>query len=104
MKNTGWLIVFAADVLLDIIAVVSGWNEIRFISKPLIVILLAIFLWKSVSVKNRSFRLIFAALIFSELGDVFLLFEAQQSPFLFGLLGFLIAHIFLFCFSFAPAG
>jgi uncharacterized membrane protein YhhN len=98
MKNTGWLIVFAADVLLDIIAVVSGWNEIRFISKPLIVISLGIFLWRSVSVKNRSFWLIFAALIFSELGDIFLLFEAQQSSFLLGLLSFLIAHIFFILF------
>jgi uncharacterized membrane protein YhhN len=98
MKNIGWLVFFTADVSLDLFAVVFDWKEVRFISKPLIVILLAIFLWRSIGKKNKNFRLIFSALIFSWLGDVFLLFDARRSTFIFGLIGFLIAHIFFIAF------
>ncbi|MBS1934913.1 MAG: lysoplasmalogenase, partial [Bacteroidetes bacterium] len=74
-------------------------EELRLVTKPLIVILLLLFTWRSVAEKNKLFRLLITALFFSWLGDVFLLFDvAIASLFIFGLLSFLIAHIFFVLF------
>src|SRR5579871_1823141 len=99
MQHKKWLYIFVVDVLLDLIAILFHREELRLVTKPLIVILLAVFSWLSVLQKNRLFWLLFSALFFSWLGDVLLLFDATiASMFIFGLLSFLIAHIFFILF------
>lgn len=98
-ENKKWLYIFAVDVLLDLVAILFHKEELRLVTKPLIVILLLIFAWRSVAEKNKLFRLLVTALFFSWLGDVFLMFDVTiSSMFMFGLLGFLAAHIFFILF------
>ncbi|MFT7050073.1 MAG: putative membrane protein YhhN [Psychroserpens sp.] len=63
--------------------------------KPAIVISLLIFFWMHSKTLNKNLRLItVAALLFSLVGDVLLMFvESSATYFLFGLVAFLIAHV-----------
>jgi uncharacterized membrane protein YhhN len=99
MQNKKWLAVFVVDVLLDLLAILFHREELRLVTKPLIVILLVVFCWSSIAQKNKLFWLLVTALFFSWLGDAFLLFDAAiPSMFIFGLISFLIAHIFFILF------
>jgi uncharacterized membrane protein YhhN len=95
MKSKIWLILFVADAILNVLSDYFQWNEIRFVTKPLLTIILFIYCLSEVREKNKFIFLLLSALIFSCLGDVFLLFE-KSAPywFIFGLTSFLIAHIF----------
>ena len=88
--------------LLNTIATIYAENtELRMVqygSKILLMPLLAIYLYSKV--KNFStYKLIYAALFFSWLGDIFLMFPRNGNDssakllFIFGLISFLIAHI-----------
>ena len=94
MKSKYWYYLFFADLLAELTAIALQWNTIRFITKPLLIILL--FTWfMASSAKFLPLRyFIAAALFFSWLGDVFLLMEAKSSWwFMAGLASFLVAHI-----------
>lgn len=81
-------ILFLVTVILHIIGVLVN-ERLAFITKPfLITTLVVIYL---VSVKKPSFNVV-SALFFSFWGDVLLLFKEQF--FVYGLISFLIAHIF----------
>jgi uncharacterized membrane protein YhhN len=94
MNSKGWLYLFFADFLLELVAIANDWVSIRFFTKPLLVAVLAVwFLFSSQgSVALRYY--IVAALFFSWMGDVFLLME-EKNPVYFmpGLGSFLLAHI-----------
>ena len=96
MKKEFWLFVFIIALSADIGFILSELNSLRLFSKPLIVIsLLVYFISKTASATSRLRTLIIAALVFSLLGDVLLLFEANDPLFfIMGLLAFLLAHIF----------
>lgn len=95
MKSKFWLILFIADAILDVLSDYFHWNEIRYVTKPLLAIILFIYCSTEIKGKNKFIALLLSALIFSCVGDVFLLFE-KSAPywFMFGLISFLIAHIF----------
>jgi uncharacterized membrane protein YhhN len=74
-------------------------HSLIYITKPLLVSLLAIFFYLENKEQNSRFRnLILAALVFSVFGDTFLMFVEQnpEKPYFFilGLGSFLIAHLF----------
>lgn len=91
-KNILWLYLFLLVSMLDIFFTANGKSELRIYSKPLILITLWIyFYFNSIEIKGSLLRKsISAALIFSWMGDVLLIFP---NLFLYGLGAFLMAHI-----------
>ena len=80
--------------LLDIVGIVTEFDILHFIAKPLLIPVLLLLLFFTSSVVPGK-KLLLAGLFFSWMGDVFLLFEAKQSLFfIFGLVCFLTTHIF----------
>lgn len=89
------LLFFFLTTLEIVCSNVDSLEHLRFFTKPLILISLIIFYYRSSSEVTkwlRSFTIL--ALIFSLIGDVFLMFTHIHPNFFFsGLLAFLIAHI-----------
>ncbi|MCF6279402.1 MAG: lysoplasmalogenase [Flavobacteriaceae bacterium] len=82
---------FVLVVALDFIGILVGNQLIRFVFKPLIMLLLMAYYSIIVEPKNKLYL---AVLLFSFLGDVFLLFDSNLN-FMLGLASFLMAHILL---------
>jgi len=81
-------IVFLSVAVLDVIGVLFQIPILRLLFKPLILLSLIVLYSLSVSNSNKVYIL---ALLFSFLGDVFLLFLGELN-FILGLVSFLIAH------------
>lgn len=63
-------------------------------SKPLLMLLLMLYLWRSVGLQSMTSRLLAMALFFSWLGDVLLMLQPQhENLFIWGLAAFLVAHL-----------
>lgn len=96
------LVFYGAALLFELSAFLTGKAEIHLVSKPALMLIL-IFYFALSSQKLASVKfLILAALIFSWLGDVFLLFDKiEKSYFIYGLSSFLLAHLsYIFYFWF----
>ncbi len=86
-------LLFLILLIIDCIVLSSdSFVTYRFISKPLIVGALLLYTF-SVNFEQKTKRILLFALLFSLLGDVFLLFSSELY-FILGLASFLIAHIF----------
>lgn len=84
----GYLLLLAVHLL----AILSDWELVRFITKPLLMTWLLVFF---ISVTNREFpnrNLVIISLIFSWLGDVFLM-QSEPGYFMAGLGSFLLAQL-----------
>lgn len=91
-KNILWLYLFLFAAIIDIVFTANGEFFSRIFTKPLILIALwGFFIFSSKELKGTILRkTISAALIFSWMGDVMLMFP---DLFLYGLGAFLMAHI-----------
>ncbi|MDG1275855.1 MAG: lysoplasmalogenase [Algoriphagus sp.] len=91
-KGIIWLYVFLIAILTDIAFILEHNNELRFFSKPLVILSLGIYFFQiSRTVFSTLLtRTILSALLFSWIGDILLLWEEF---FLFGLGAFLIAQV-----------
>lgn len=91
-KNYGFIIFFVIAIV-HLAAILLHQDELRSISKPLLLPVLALTVYASTSAgKQRGVFLV--ALVFSFLGDVLLMFEHLNALyFIFGLVSFLIAHL-----------
>ena len=90
MKNSKFILaIFILISALHLIGISTGNENIRVITKPLIV--LSLMIYYSYVVENEN-HLYLAALFFCFLGDVFLIFNTELN-FILGLVSFLIAHI-----------
>ena len=86
---------FAIIFLAELIATANDLREIRFVTKPLITIILMLFLHFAIEKKGRFTKKIITGLLFSLFGDVLLMFAPiEQTYFMLGLGSFLIAHLF----------
>lgn len=83
------LALFIIVVLLDLIGIITGNELMRFIFKPLIVLLLMTYYSVIIEPENKIYL---AALFLCFIGDVLLLFNSQMN-FIGGLVAFLLAHI-----------
>ncbi|HMG67966.1 MAG TPA: lysoplasmalogenase [Chitinophagaceae bacterium] len=95
MKKTTWLIIFLFVLLAHLIAIYFDNETLKFISKPLLVPVLVVYLWIQTKQGNSNLRgWVSLGLFFSWLGDIFLMFE-QKKPvfFLLGLSSFLLAQL-----------
>jgi uncharacterized membrane protein YhhN len=100
MKKAIWIALYALVLIIDLVAVYSNNESLRFITKPLLMPLLAIYLLVQTRSATSSLKVwIFLALFFSWAGDIMLLFEESGSNFfLFGLSAFFIAQVFYIVF------
>jgi len=96
MKRSIWIILFAIDAIVELIAVQLNNETIQFVAKPLLIILLgAYFISTTNSIKSPLKKWILIALFFSWAGDVVLMFQEKDSIyFMLGLVSFLFAHVF----------
>jgi uncharacterized membrane protein YhhN len=96
MNKIAWILLFLVFLLGDMYAIYTGNEAIRYITKPLLMPLLIIhFIFSTNNVVSPTKKWVILALVFSWLGDVLLMFESLNSNFfMFGLVAFLIAHIF----------
>ncbi|MGF2412635.1 lysoplasmalogenase [Ferruginibacter sp.] len=97
MKNKvqiQWAIFFWIVVAADIIGIVAGISTVHYIAKPLLIpALFVLLLATKAAVPHKN--LLLTGLVFSWLGDMFLLFENKNALFfIFGLAAFLTTHIF----------
>ena len=85
-------VIFIVVTCAQLIAVQFDFSSLRYITKPLLMPVLALIVYYNSQHAKRF--LIVLALFFSLLGDVFLLLENDSSLFfIFGLVSFLITHI-----------
>jgi len=92
MKSRALLILLLSFLLADLVLIASGLQEFRWWTKPFLMpILLGYFWFLTIEKKKIRNNYLIFAILFSFLGDVFLLF---QNGILFGLAEFLLAHIF----------
>ncbi len=84
--------IYTSFVLLDLLFIFLQENEMRWISKPLLMPVLMLLFYVASKRKNgKLFNLILAALFLSWCGDLLL---QAKNLFIPGLLSFLLAHVF----------
>jgi uncharacterized membrane protein YhhN len=94
MKGSSYLILFGIDALLELLCPLffPSYSNIRFITKPLLMILLMFYVYVQKQVEDKS-RIILA-LIFAWMGDVFLMIPGNDPLyFQLGLGSFLLMQI-----------
>lgn len=95
MKTKLFSFIFAVVYIIQLYAEANGNIQLRNFSKPLIVITLLVWLYSSTNLKGKFHKRIFTGLIFGLAGDVLLLLQSgSPSFFIFGLVAFLLCHIF----------
>lgn len=97
-----FLVLYIADFIADSIMAAHADNTLRYVSKGLLMpLLLAFFITETKAYSNSNgrkyIRLISFALIFSFLGDIFLIGEGSLN-FILGIAAFLIAQVFYIAF------
>lgn len=88
-----FLFIFVIIVIADLLAVIKELKKLEYIAKPLLMPTLALyFVFRSFM--NGTNWLIILALLFGCSGDILLMLENKEKWFMFGMIGFLIGHIF----------
>ena len=100
MNKGFWIILFIVILLTDLFAVYTSNETLRYITKPFLMpLLIAFFTFQTKDLTSSLKKWIVFALVFSWAGDMLLMFESTNSNFfIFGLVAFLIAHIFYILF------
>ena len=100
MNKKFWIIPYFIALAADLFAVYNGNETLRYITKPLLMpLLIAFFIFQTKDLASSLKKWVVPALVFSWAGDVLLMFESTNSNFfIFGLVAFLIAHIFYILF------
>src|SRR6186713_2006841 len=100
MNKRFWIILFIVILLADLFAVYTSNETLRYITKPLLMpFLITFFIFQTKDFSSPLKKWITFALVFSWAGDVLLMFESTNGNFfIFGLVAFLIAHIFYILF------
>lgn len=95
MNKKVWVGLFGLALLSDLVCIQWPLPSFRFATKPLIVLFLMIYFISSIQLVPGLLKWwVAAALGFSWLGDVLLLFEGRDARFfLLGLSSFLLAHV-----------
>ncbi|TDQ11657.1 lysoplasmalogenase [Pedobacter metabolipauper] len=94
-KHLKFNLLFLLIFLLYILADLTHQTTLLYILKPCIALSLLIWLYISTRLKGRFHRRIFTGLIFAMAGDVLLMLVwKNESFFMYGLIAFLICHIF----------
>jgi len=91
-KNILWLYLFLFASMTDMAFILEQKNELRFFSKPLIILGLALYFYQITKPISTTLlaKSVLSGLIFSLLGDILLLWD---NLFIYGIGAFLIAHV-----------
>lgn len=88
-------LIFALIFIFQLVAEYYQLERLRYITKPLIVISLLIMFVMCTKLKGRFHKRLFTGLIFGLAGDVVLMYVwVNESYFIYGLIAFLLCHIF----------
>ncbi|MGZ8510430.1 MAG: lysoplasmalogenase [Chitinophagaceae bacterium] len=100
MKKKYSILLFAIILIAELVAVRQQYKMAEYFFKPLIIIwLLAYFILQLSAFRSSLKKWVIAALLFSWMGDVLLMFQEDHPLFfLLGLSAFLAAHIFYILF------
>jgi uncharacterized membrane protein YhhN len=97
MLKKNWLfsLAFAIIFVAQLIVEWNGLTVVNYITKPLVTISLMVFYVSHTQLKGKFAKKIFFGLLFGLAGDCFLMLLNQNASFfIFGLLSFLIGHLF----------
>ncbi|RBQ11340.1 lysoplasmalogenase [Pedobacter miscanthi] len=95
MKTKLYSFMFFLVFIVQLYAEYTNNIQLRYFSKPLIVVVLLVWLYVGSNLKGRFHKRIFTGLIFAWAGDILLMLQnGRTTYFIFGLLAFLICHIF----------
>ncbi|WP_316827041.1 lysoplasmalogenase [Pedobacter miscanthi] len=95
MKTKLFSFIFFLVFVIQLYAEYANNTGLRNFSKPLIVVVLLVWLYVGTQLKGRFHKRIFTGLIFAWAGDILLMLQNdRRSFFIFGLVAFLICHIF----------
>ncbi|MBT2561618.1 lysoplasmalogenase [Pedobacter sp. ISL-68] len=95
MKTKLFSLIFFLVFVIQLYAEYANNIQLRNFSKPLIVVVLLAWLYLSTNLKGRFHKRVFTGLIFALAGDVFLMLQTNRpSFFIYGLIAFLLCHIF----------
>jgi len=95
MKTKLFSFIFFLVFVIQLYAEYANNAELRNFSKPLIVVVLLAWLCISTNLKGRFHKRIFTGLIFALAGDILLMLQSSRSNFfIYGLVAFLLCHIF----------
>ncbi|CAL1520886.1 lysoplasmalogenase [Chitinophaga sp. MM2321] len=96
MLKSKWLILYFVTLLADLTLIGLQMDAYRYTTKPLLMLILAIYFFQAeITIPKGHRSLMLAALLFSFLGDVLLMFDHLFLP---GLGSFLVAHLFYIAF------
>jgi len=95
MSRRTWLVLFFLITAADIFAIITGNEDLRWLTKSFIAPILIGYIAASATlIKSALYKWVIGALVFSWIGDILLMLESKGSIFfIFGLISFLIAHI-----------
>jgi uncharacterized membrane protein YhhN len=95
MQKRVFTILYFTILLIDLIAIACNKEVISFVAEPFLIITLAIYFLSNTRYVARSFRiLMFLALFFSFIGDMFLFIEKEaEAFFIAGIVCFLFTHL-----------
>ena len=86
---------FGLALIAELLAIYNQWDHLRYFTKPLLLILLLVFIMRQAVADQKAKNLLIAAALLSLAGDVILLFDHLGSNyFIGGLVSFLLAHVF----------
>ncbi|KQM78104.1 hypothetical protein ASE74_15455 [Pedobacter sp. Leaf216] len=95
MKTKLFSFIFFLVFVIQLYAEYANNVNLRNFSKPLIAIVLLVWLFLSTNLKGRFHKRIFTGLIFALVGDILLMLQnGKPSLFIYGLIAFLVCHIF----------
>jgi uncharacterized membrane protein YhhN len=95
MKTKLFSFIFFLVFVIQLYAEYANNIQLRNFSKPLIVVVLLAWLYLSTNLKGRFHKRIFTGLIFALAGDIFLMLQTNRPVFfIYGLIAFLLCHIF----------
>jgi uncharacterized membrane protein YhhN len=93
-----FLLLFLVASVTELVAQLYSARELHHYVKPMLMIFLGLYYFFSVTTEGRSV-VVLLAILFSFLGDSFLLYDSKEPYFMLGLGSFLLAHVF-YIFSF----
>ena len=95
MKTKLFSFIFALIFVIQIYAESTGNIPLRNSSKPLIALVLLVWLYLATKLKGRFHKRIFTGLMLALAGDVFLMLQSSRPGFFtYGLIAFLLCHVY----------
>ena len=88
-----FLFIYIIVAVVDLFAVLKDNKKLEYIAKPLLMPILALYFIFGTFRFGTDWLIVFA-LLFGCSGDIFLMLENEEKWFMYGMIGFLIGHIF----------